>query len=163
GTGGSRHATGTSLPPDLRDISPSTQQSGQTHRAGQRVIPAVSVEQTGFRSIELPADSIPLTEPSGPALSSSVGHSNLADPVGMSLSNAARSVRHPAAAGQKSQASKSKASHEVSHQSFAIIEPLASALKLPIATTASLLGGAGLALLGLGLLLIRAAIRWRHA
>ena len=177
GTSGSHSASGASLPPDLRDLPPSTRHSDETPRAGQRVIPAISVEQTGFRSVELPADSIQLTDPSGPALSSSNGtsatNSALTDPAGSPLSDprqspdsnahAARSTKHPTAASQKSHAPNSKASHEVAHQSFAVIEPLATALQLPIATTASLLGGAGLALLGLGLLLVRAAIRWRHS
>ena len=171
GTSGPHNATGASLPPDLRDISPSARPGDETHRAASRVSPAVSVEQTGFRSIELPSDSIQRIEPSGPALSSA--HSTLADTAGGllagqsrssdSITQSKRTVKHPTATSQKPEASSSKASHEVSRQSFAIIEPLASALQLPIATTASLLGGAGLALLGLGLLLVRAAIRWRHS
>ena len=177
GTSGSHNAAAASPPPDLRDLAHSTQQSGKTHRAGERVIPAATVVQTGFRSIELPADSIQLSEPSGPALSSadkgSAKRSTLLGPTSVSRSDllpaldsnapSSRTAKRSTDASHKPQASKSKASHEVSRQSFAVIEPLAAVLQLPIATTASLLGGAGLALLGLGLLLIRAAIRWRHS
>lgn len=53
--------------------------------------------------------------------------------------------------------------NRTSLHSFAFLERLSTALKLPINTTASLLGGTGLALLGVGLLLLRAAIRWRHS
>ena len=177
GTSGSHNAAAASPLPDLRDLAHSTQQSGKTHRAGERVIPAATVVQTGFRSIELPADSIQLSEPSDPALSSankgSAKRSTLSGPTSVSRSDllpaldsnapSSRTAKRPTDANHKPQASKSKASHEVSRQSFAVIEPLAAALQLPIATTASLVGGAGLALLGLGLLLVRAAIRWRHS
>ena len=168
GTSGLHNASAASPPPDLRDLAHSAQQGGKAHRAGERVIPAATVVQTGFRSIELPADSIQLTEPSGPALSSAGrGSANRApsdtSPTLDSKAPSSRTAQRPTDASHKPPASKSKASHEISRQSFAVIEPLAAALQLPIATTASLLGGAGLALLGLGLLLVRAAIRWRHS
>jgi len=168
GTSGSHNAAAASLPPDLRDLAHSAPQSDGTHHASQRVIPTVSVEQAGFRSIELPADSIQLTVPSGPVLSPPDKDSANRAPFDTlsaldSKTPSSRTAKRPIDASHKSEASKVKASHEVSRQSFAIIEPLASALQLPIATTASLLGGAGLALLGLGLLLVRAAIRWRHS
>jgi hypothetical protein len=176
GSNGSYLASEASWAPDLRDILPSARPS-ENSPAGQRVIPAVSVKQTSFRNVDLPSDSIQSTEPSGPALSAPDGtpvtDSSLTVPAGVSLSSTSRSpdsdaqsappskrstaTRHP------SLASKSKASHEVSRQSFALVEPLATALQLPVATTASLLGAAGLALLGLGLLLLRVAIRWRHS
>ncbi len=169
GTSGSHNSTAASLPPDLRDLAHTARQTDETAHGHQRVIPAVTVELTGFRSNELPVDSIQLTEPSGPANSSP--QDRLADRTPAdswhspdshdSLLKSAK--RPPAAARQKPADSKSKASHEVARQSFAVIEPLAAALQLPLATTASLLGGAGLALLGLGLLLVRAAIRWRHS
>ena len=168
GTSGSQYGAAASPPPDLRDLAHSVRQSDKAHRSGERMIPAVSVEQTGFHSIELPADSIQLTEPSGPALTAAdkgSAHRAPSDTSSALDSNtpSSRIAKRPTHASHKPTASKFKASHEVSRQSFAIIEPLASALQLPIATTVSLLGGAGLALLGLGLLLVRAAIRWRHS
>lgn len=169
GTSGAHAATGASTPPDLRDLAHSERQSVETPHAGQRVIPAASVKQTGFLSSELPSDTIQLIEPSAPEFS--LPDSTLADQAPSSSLSApdsivttARTAKRPTpAAGQSPTASKSKASHEVSRHSFAIIEPLAAALKLPLATTASLLGGVGLTLLGLGLLLVRTAIRWRHS
>ncbi len=167
---GSHHANKAPLPPDLRELYASPSPSSETKRARQRLIPAVTVQQTGFRSIQLPSDSTPSTEPSGPTLASpdkGPDSPTLKGPASAPQSTdspveSARSVKRPTAARPKPPTSKSKASHEVAHQSFALIEPLATALQLPIATTASLLGGVGLALLGLGLLLVRAAIRWRH-
>ena len=157
GTSGSGHVTGAAMPPDLREArSKANTQEG--HLAAQRKSPTDTVEQTAFRSIELPTDSIPFNEPSGPELSSA----QLKSPD--SNTSSARNGKHSAnRPGQKAEASSSKASDEVSRQSFALIEPLASALQLPIATTASLLGGAGLVLVGLGLLLVRAALRWRNS
>ena len=160
GTNGSNNRAAESPPRDLRDLAHLSPQSDETHRENPSAIPVASVEQTGFRSIELPADSNPSTGQSGPALSSPRGDSaaNLD-----SNARSSRTVRRSTNANKKQAATKSTVSDEISRQSFAIIEPLASALQLPIATTASLLGGTGLALLGLGLLLVRAAVRWRHS
>ncbi len=177
GTIDSRPANGASSPPDLRDLSTSAMPGDSTKHAGQRLIPAVTVEQTGFRSIELSPDSIPMTGSSGPTLSfpdrASDADSILTDSATAPRSELPRSARsqvesvratvRPKAVTPKSPTSNSKAGQNVSNHSFSIIEPVATALQLPLATTASLLAGAGLTLLGLGLLLVRAAIRWRHS
>ena len=144
---GSHNSLAMSPPPDLRDPA---HQSGSTDSNDKQMITAVTVEQTGFRSTEPSAGSIQLPEPSGPELSSSDIKSK-------------GSAKRPTTTSKKTNTSKSKASHEIPRQAFAFIEPLAAALRLPIATTASILGGTGLALLGLGLLLVRVAIRSRHS
>ena len=164
GTSGSHNAAGASLPPDLRDPALLAKESGHVHR----VASATAVEQTGFRSHQRPADSNQLIEPGGLALSASdkgVAKRAPSDTLRSldSKTPSSRTANRSAAAGQKPQVTKFKASHEVSRLSFAVIESLASALRLPHATTAALLGGTGLAMLGLGLLLARAAIRWRHS
>lgn len=179
--GGARLASATSPSADLRDIA----RKGERPRASTQpdnsfLIPASGAESPNFGSIELSSDVArgSVARDSGAvgsvlfASSQSGLQTSLTDgPVLGGTTDSSSSYSSspiPAGADQprRSTGKKlavAKSSHGVSRQSFALIEPLALSLKLPVATTASLLGGTGLALLGLGLLLVRAAFRWRHA
>ncbi len=131
------------------------------------LIPASRSETPHFGAIELPSGDSQETGTGGSVLfasSHSTLPSSMADGPALGETNGAGSTaidRSPSSVRNKN-TSASKSSHRVSRQSFALIEPLAASLKLPVATTASLLGCAGLALLGFGLILLRAAFRWRH-
>ena len=131
------------------------------------LIPAARSETPHFGTIELPSGDSQEAGTGGSVLfasSQSMLPSSTADGPALGETNGAGSKAIDKLSGsvRKKNTSASKPSHRVSRQSFALIEPLAASLKLPVATTASLLGCAGLALLGFGLILLRAAFRWRH-
>ena len=131
------------------------------------LIPAARSKTPHFGTIELPSGDSQEAGTSGSVLfasSHSTLQSSTADGPSLGETNVSASTaidKSPSSVRNKN-TSASKPSHRVSRQSFALIEPLAASLKLPVATTASLLGCAGLALLGFGLILLRAAFRWRH-
>ena len=136
---------------------------------GSILIPASRSETPHFGTIELPSGDSPdagtggsvLFASSHSTLQSSTADGPILGETKLSVSESSGIDQSPGSLGKK-KTSALKPSHRVSRQSFALIEPLAASLKLPFATTASLLGCAGLALLGFGLILLRAAFRWRH-
>ncbi len=131
------------------------------------LIPAARSETPHFGTIELPNGDSHEAGTGGSVLfasSHSTLQSSTADGPSLGETNvsASTAIDKLPSSGRNKNTSASKSNHRVSRQSFALIEPLAASLKLPVATTASLLGCAGLALLGFGLILLRAASRWRH-
>lgn len=131
------------------------------------LIPAARSETPHFGTIKLPNGDSQEAGTGGSVLlasSHSTLQSSTTDGPALGETNGAGSTAIDKSSGsvRNKNTSASKPSHRVSRQSFALIEPLAASLKLPAATTASLLGCAGLALLGFGLILLRAAFRWRH-
>ena len=134
---------------------------------GSILIPASRSETPHFGTIELPSGESQEAGTGGSVLfasSHSTLQSSTADGPSLGETNGSGStaIDQSPSTLRKKNLSALKPSHRMSRQSFALIEPLAASLKLPVATTASLLGCAGLALLGFGLILLRAAIRWRH-
>ncbi len=167
---GARLASATSSSADPRDTGRESERPGTSANLNSSIrIPAARTESPHFGSIELPDDRARDAGTSGSILfasSHSTLQSSMAD--GPALGATSRSMpgtlatAPPQSSARKQNSHVARPSHVVSRQSFALIEPLAASLKLPVATTASLLGGVGLALLGFGLVLIRAAFRWRH-
>jgi len=158
GTSGSGSSEGKVLPPDLRQVVALSETVSES-RTTSRKPSSASVERSAFQDITLPADSTPATEPNKTSSRSKSVH------VSESSEGLKRRPK-PTSDSPDSPVKRSTAklvSDDVSRQSFAMIEPLANALQLPLATTASLLGGASLAIVGLGLILIRVAIRWRYS
>lgn len=109
------------------------------------------VSQVGFESIadanptEMPASSGMLAPPDVPGSDDS----NAAPPP-------------PATPWFDGEPESSSSDVVVKKKSFALIDQLAAAFGLPVPTTISLMAGAGVVLIGSGLLAMRAAIRKRH-
>ena len=159
--GGTRLASATAPSADLRDAARAGERSRTSNTLDNSFpSPASNAETPHFDSIELPADEPQDVGADAPVWFAS-SQSLMADGPALDATNSS-TPGAVATAPSQSLARKKKASHGVSRQSFALIEPLAASLKLPVATTATLLGCAGFVLLGFGLILLRAAFRWRH-
>lgn len=168
---GARLALATSSAANLRGAAGASEGSRTSTDLNSAFrIPASRAEPPHFGSIELRGNEARGSEAGGSVLfasSHSTLQSSMADGPALGETNRSTSAvlatDPPQSSARKKKSSVAKPSHAVSRQSFALIEPLAASLNLSVATTASLLGGVGLALLGFGLLLTRAAFRWRHA
>ncbi len=160
-----------SLISDIRNRDDGTRLASATSSSdklnGSILIPASRSETPHFGTIELPSGDSQATGTGASVLfasSHSTRPSSTVDGPALSETNglASTAIDKSSSTVRNKNTSASKASHRVSRHSFALIEPLAASLTLPVATTASLLGCAGLALFGFGLILLRAAFRWRH-
>jgi len=138
-------------------------------------IPATGADRPHFGSIELPSGATHDPEGGGSILFASSRTSWLSSPSDgpvLGQTNASKTHPHGAASatddwqtrpiGSRSKPASDQPSHGISRQSFALLESLAASLKLPKETTASLVASTGLALLGIGLLLLRVAFRRKH-
>ena len=173
---GAQLVSATTTTADQRDVAYEHDQlrsSGQHDNSFR--IPATGADSPHIGLIELPSGATHAPEGGGSNLFASSRMSLLSatsDGPVLGQTNSFTTHPHGTASvandrqtgpiGSRPKPASDQSSHGTSRQSFALLESLGASLKLPKETTASLAASIGLALLGVGLLLLRVVFRRKH-